>query len=86
MAKKKHVVRGRVIDCNIACKKSEAPSDIKNIKKRKLFVGGFGVNTKNGIFYKLFSFKKKYVFSKIKLIYKYFQLISRTILEISEQL
>lgn len=50
LAKKKHTVDGRVIDCNFACKKSEAPDRIKNVKKRKLFVGGITHDTTNGNF------------------------------------
>lgn len=48
MAKKKHIIDGRVIDCNLACKKENAPERIKNVKKRKLFVGGLTHDTTNG--------------------------------------
>jgi RNA recognition motif-containing protein len=40
----KHVLDGRCLDLNIACKKSEAPEDVKNRAKRILYVGGLPEN------------------------------------------
>jgi len=38
---------GRNIDCNIACKKINAPEEIKLMKRKKVFVGGLTAETNN---------------------------------------
>ncbi len=35
-----HIIHGRRLDCNIACKKTDAPEEIKEKLRRKVFVGG----------------------------------------------
>lgn len=47
MQQKEHRINGRILDCNIACKKSNAPKEIKELKRRKVFVGGLARNTAN---------------------------------------
>ena len=44
----KHTVKGRRLDCNIACKKTDAPLEIREKFKRKIFVGGLPKNTSQG--------------------------------------
>lgn len=50
MKQREHRINGRIIDCNIACKKTDAPESIKNLKKKKIFVGGLSHGTLNGEF------------------------------------
>lgn len=47
MQQKEHRINGRIIDCNIACKKCNAPKEIQDLKKRKVFVGGLTHDTNN---------------------------------------
>lgn len=49
MDQEEHKINGRIIDCNIACKKESAPEKIKNLKKKKIFVGGLTPQTNNCI-------------------------------------
>lgn len=51
LEQKEHLIQGRKIDCNIACKKKNAPDEIKNLKKKKVFVGGLTSETDNGTFF-----------------------------------
>ena len=46
-----HTINGRTIDCNIACTKEEAPSSIKEMKKKKIFVGGLSLKCTQGNFF-----------------------------------
>lgn len=43
-----HFVRGRKLDCNIACKKVDAPHEIREKIRKKIFVGGLSKNSTRG--------------------------------------
>lgn len=44
-----HKLAGRTLDINIGCKKSEAPSEIKNRAKRTVYVNGLPEGLPDGI-------------------------------------
>lgn len=44
----RHVVNGRILDCNIACKRVEAPKEIREKALKKMFVGGLPKGIESG--------------------------------------
>ena len=46
--KEDHFLDGRRLDCNIACKRSEAPTSIREKEYKRVFVGGISTGTDAG--------------------------------------